>query len=137
MAAPAQVNRMLKTYGRQLSNAKRLARFRRALMLSKSQDEIDISRQARRRELVQRISKEIIENLIVSGTENPMVQDILDQLEQETGRKYLFEYPLDGRDVQILYETEEGPREVTGEETVHTMRRLWEITLARVEATML
>jgi hypothetical protein len=128
---------MLRTYGKQLTSAKRLARFRRALRLSRSQDEVTISREAKRRELVERIAREIIENLIVSNTDNPVVGSILHQLEHETGKQYVFEYPLDGMDVQILHDTQNGPSEVTGPERQEVMQRLWEITLARVDATML
>lgn len=137
MANPANVRRMLRTYGKQLTSAKRLARFRRALQLTRSQDEVTISRDAKRRELVERIAKEIIENLIVSNTENPIVHRILGRLESETGKQYMFEYPLDGMDVQIFEDTEKGPNEVIGEERLQVMRHLWDITLDSVDQTML
>jgi len=137
LANPANVRRMLRTYGKQLTSAKRLARFRRALQLTRSQDEVTISRDAKRRELVERIAKEIIENLIVSNTENPIVHRILGRLESETGKQYMFEYPLDGMDVQIFEDTEKGPNEVIGEERLQVMRHLWDITLDSVDQTML
>lgn len=133
----AEVRRMLRTYGRQLTSAKRLARFRRALRLAHAEDMVDISRQARRRELIERISREIIENLIVNGTENATVVEVLNQIERDYGQRIIFEYPLDGNDVQLIKETEQGPIEVTGEEKERIMQRLWEITLAKVDATML
>ncbi|MGE4291845.1 MAG: DVU0524 family FlgM-associated protein [Desulfovibrio sp.] len=136
-ANPAEVRRMLHTYGRQLTSAKRLARFRRALMLTGGQDQVDISREARRRELVQRIAKEIIENLIVNGSHSPVIRDILDQLELEAGNRVMLDYPLDGGDVRLLLDTEAGPRELTGDEKNRTLKRLWEITLAKVDDTML
>ncbi len=128
---------MLRTYGKQLSSAKRLARFRRALRISESQDAVTISRQARRREMVEKISREIIENLIVSGTENPVVTDIVDQLEMDFGERYFFEYPLDGGDVQILKETPDGVVDLPPADKAQVMNRLWEITLDKVDATML
>ncbi len=136
-ANTAEVRRMLRTYGRQLTSAKRLARFRRALRLSHAEDVVDISRQARRRELVERIAREIIENLIVNGTENTTVNEVLEQLEKDYGQRIMFEYPLDGNDVQLIKETEQGPIEMSGNEKEQTMQRLWEITLAKVDATML
>lgn len=128
---------MLHTYGKQLTSAKRLARFRRALMLSGGQDQVDISREARRRELVQRIAKEIIENLIVNGSHSQVIREILDQLEFEAGNKVMLDYPLDGGDVRLLMETKTGPRELTGDEKNRMLKRLWEITLAKVDDTML
>jgi EAL domain-containing protein (putative c-di-GMP-specific phosphodiesterase class I) len=128
---------MLRTYGKQLSSAKRLARFRRALKISDSQDAVSISRQAKRREMVEKISREIIENLIVAGSENPVVTDIVDQLELDFGERYYFEYPLDGGDVQILRETPDGVTDLPSAEKAQVMNRLWEITLDKVDATML
>ncbi len=128
---------MLRTYGRQLTSAKRLARFRRALRAAGSEDEVEISRRARRKELVEKIAREIIENLIVSNTDNPMVVEIVNDLERQTGTRYLFEYPLDGNDVRILKETENGPLEVRGEERLTTMKRLWDMTVEKVDRTML
>ena len=97
----------------------------------------DLARQARRRELVQKIAHEVIENLIVNTTHSPVVAAILDQLESEFGKAYLFEYPVDGSDVQILRETERGPIIVESPERDKVMRRLWEITLSKVDNTML
>ncbi|MBI9112207.1 DVU0524 family FlgM-associated protein [Maridesulfovibrio ferrireducens] len=134
---PAEIRNMLRTYGKQLTNAKRLARFRRALKMSESVDVVTISRQARRRELIEKISREIIENLIVSGNENPVVSDILEQLELDFGERYLFEYPLDGSDVQVLKKSAEGVIDLPPEEKSVIMNRLWEITLEKVDRTML
>jgi len=134
-ASSANVRNMLRTYGKQLTSAKRLARFRQALGGVKQEDEV--AKQAKRRELVQRIAHEVIENLIVNTTHSPVVKAILAQLESEFGSRHIFEYPVDGSDVQILRETEHGPRELAGSERNKVMRRLWEITLSKVDDTML
>ncbi|WP_419787611.1 DVU0524 family FlgM-associated protein [Pseudodesulfovibrio sp.] len=131
----ATVRTMLRTYGKQLTSAKRLARFRQALGTAPPMD--DVARQARRRELVEKIAHEVIENLIVNSTNTPVVTAILEQLEREFGQRYLFEYPVDGTDVQILRETQSGPNTVSGSERNRVMRRLWEITLSKVDDTML
>jgi len=134
---PVNVRLMLRTYGRQLTSAKRLARFKRALVLSGAQDQVSISREAKRRELVERIAQEVIENLLVNGQENPVVTGVLEDLEQDLGERVLFDYPLDGGEVQLLRQTEAGPEEIAPEEKVRILRRLWEITLDRVDGTML
>lgn len=131
----ATVRTMLRTYGKQLTSAKRLARFRQALGTAQPMD--DVARQARRRELVERIAHEVIENLIVNTTHSPVVTAILQQIEREFGPGYLFEYPVDGDDVQLLRETPRGPTTVSGPERDRIMRRLWEITLSKVDDTML
>lgn len=131
----AKVRNMLRTYGRQLTNAKRLARFRQALGGVEPMD--DVARQAKRRELVQRIAHEVIENLIVNSEPSPVVLAVLEQMEREFGQQYVFEYPLDGGDIQVVRETSTGPLEVTGSERNKVMRRLWEIALSKVDETML
>jgi hypothetical protein len=128
---------MLRTYGKQLTSAKRLARFKRALALSGAQDMVSISREAKRRELIERIAQEVIENLLVNGQDNPVVTRVLAELEQDLGERVLFDYPLDGGEVQILRETAAGPQEVEPEEKMRIMRRLWEITMTSVDETML
>ncbi|BDQ35701.1 hypothetical protein SYK_00610 [Pseudodesulfovibrio nedwellii] len=97
----------------------------------------DIAKQAKRRELVERIAHEVIENLIVNSEPSPVVQAVLAQLEREFGCRYIFEYPLEGGDVQILKETRSGPHDIEGSERNKVMRRLWEITLSKVDDTML
>ena len=134
---PVNVRLMLRTYGKQLTSAKRLARFKRALVLSGAQDQLTISREAKRKELVERISQEVVENLLVNGQENPVVNGVLEDLEQDLGERVLFDYPLDGGEVQILRQTEEGAKEVGPDEKMRILRRLWEITLDRVDGTML
>ena len=134
---PVNVRLMLRTYGKQLTSAKRLARFKRALAVSGAQDLVTISREAKRRELVERISQEVIENLLVNGEENPVVSGVLEDLEQDLGERVLFDYPLDGGEVQILRLTEDGAQEVGPEDKMRILRRLWEITLDRVDGTML
>ncbi|OIQ51374.1 hypothetical protein BerOc1_03325 [Pseudodesulfovibrio hydrargyri] len=134
-ASSTNVRNMLRTYGKQLTSAKRLARFRQAMGGAEPPD--DIARQAKRRELVQRIAHEVIENLIVNSERSPVVQAVLDQLESEFDGRYVFEYPLDGGDVQIIRETPQGPRDVEGSERSKVLRRLWEIALSKVDGTML
>ena len=134
-AQSANVRNMLRTYGKQLSSAKRLARFRQALGEAEPLD--DVAKQAKRRELVQRIAHEVIENLIVNSSPSPVVKAVLDQLEKDFGCRYVFEYPLDGDDVQILRETQQGALEIGGAERNKVLRRLWEIALSKVDGTML
>ena len=131
------IQAMLRTYGRQLTSARRLARFRRALMMARGQDPDAIPRAVRRRQLVERVAREIIENLIVEESENPVVRDIQAELEIEVGSPLVFEYPLDGGDLQILRQTHEGPQAMNPDEMNGIMGRLWDIAYAKVDETML
>ncbi|WP_126377552.1 DVU0524 family FlgM-associated protein [Desulfovibrio ferrophilus] len=128
---------MLKTYGRQLTSARRLARFKQSLAAAGAEEEVTISRLAKRRMLVEQVAREIVENLIVSGSENEVVLEILQQLNREFGETFRFEYPPAEVDLQIFRLVGEDPMEVTDPERHHVFNRLWEITLERVNDTML
>jgi hypothetical protein len=128
---------MLRTYGKQLTSAKRLARFRRALRIAGVEDAVTISKEAKRRELVDKVTNEIMENLIIAGSQNPMVTEIMEQLELEFQERFMLEYPLDGDDVVVLRETAGAPDELDPQEKRMVLKRLWEITREKVDETML
>lgn len=128
---------MLKTYGRQLTSARRLARFKQSLAAAGAEEEVTISRLAKRRMLVEQVAREIVENLIVTGSENEVVQEILKQLEGEYGTLFLFQYPPAEIDLQIFRLEGKEQTEVTGPDKQTIYNRLWEITLDRVNETML
>lgn len=129
------VKNMLANYDRQLLNARRLARYRR--VMNGGEDHVALSRDARRKQMVQRVAREIIENLIITGADNPLVSEIKNQLEEETGENLRFAYPLVDQDLQIFRVTDEGPTEVSSNERMSLLQRLWEITLDKVDETML
>lgn len=137
-ANPALVRNMLRTYGRQVTTARRLARYRRSLKAAGAEDEVVISREAKRRELVHKVAAEIVESLIVTGSENPIVEDIKQELEQEFKTRFFFAYPPEEQDLQIfrIMGAKEAV-EVTGQERTRILERLWHLTLAKIDETML
>jgi hypothetical protein len=137
-ANPALLRNMLRTYGRQATTARRLARYRRSLQAAGSQDQVEISREAKRRELVHRVAAEIVESLIVTGSENPVVEDIKKELEIAFRTKFAFVYPPEEQDLQIfkVLGTNDAV-EVTGPERVRVLEKLWHVALEKVDETML
>ena len=137
-ANPALLRNMLRTYGRQVTTARRLARYRRSLQAAGAQDQIEISREAKRRDLVHKVAAEIVESLIVTGSDNPVVEDIIRELETAFRTKFLFAYPPEEQDLQIFrVPGENNAVEVTGAERVKVLEKLWHITLEKVDETML
>lgn len=132
-----QTARMLRTYGRQLTSARRLARFKQSLEAAGAEEELTISRMAKRRLLVEQVAREIVENLVVSRSENEVVQDILHQMEREFDGPLEFAYPPAEVDLQVFRITGQGPVEVTGPDKQTVFNRLWEVTLEKVNETML
>lgn len=126
---------MLMQYGRQLIAARRLARYNQ---LVGSAPVADGEAAARRHAMVERISREIMENLIFSGSDNPIVQEVKRRLAEETGEEYIFRYPPADQDFLILLpgsNGEEIPLAPADKQIV--MGRLWDITLRTVNETML
>jgi hypothetical protein len=135
---------MLRIYGKQLTSARRLVRLDRAVApdgpgAQGSRDREDTARELKRKELVERISREIVDNLLVTGSDSPVVEDIQRELERELKTKLLFRYPLPERDmhIHIFKCTPFGEVEVSGQEREAILSKLWRITLAKVDETML
>lgn len=88
--------------------------------------------------MVERIAREIMENLIFSGSENAIVQEVRERLAQNLGEDFIFRYPPADMDFKIYRSSPDGQeREVFGGEKQKVLGRLWEITLQTVDATLL
>ncbi len=133
---PFYVRNMLLQYDRQLVTGRRLTRYRR-LMGGSAEGEETIPREVKRRQLVERVAREIVENLLMSGSESDIVKAVRAQLEQELGYALLFDYPVMAQDLEIFKVTGKGPEEVTAQEKLLILNKLWKITLDKVDETML
>lgn len=126
---------MLLQYGRQLVAARRLARYEQ-LIGRRSAGPEDAA--AQRRAMVERVAREIMENLIFSGSDNPVVREVHETLDREAGTAHSFRYPPGSLEIQIFRLGPDGAEEeLTPEERHVLMGRLWEVTLRTVDATML
>lgn len=140
---------MLLQYDRQLVAARRLARIRPGAeaaagtsALARQTDEEttpddETPAEVRRRVMVEHVARELLENLLFTGSDNPVVQEVRQELDQRLKGHFSFWYPPGEVDVRIVREDPEGPRELNGEERRQVLTELWDITLAKVDATML
>lgn len=127
---------MLLRYSRQLVAARRLARYDRLLGRG-GQADPDAAAE-KRQAMVERVAREIVENLIFSGSENPIVQEVQGRLIEELGEELVFRYPPADLDFKIFRTLEDGEeRELLPGEKQAVMGRLWDVTLRTVDATML
>ena len=134
------VSAMLRTYGRQVTTARRLARYRRSLAADdtgEAAQEARIAREAKRHDLVRRVAAEIVENCIITGSDSPVVADIKAQLEDELGVPLLYTYPPEELEMRIARVEASGPVVLQGEARTAVIRRLWELALEKVDETML
>ena len=126
---------MLLQYGRQLVTARRLARYEQLLGRGPRGDLA--SNAAKRQDIVERVAREIMENLIFSGSDNPTVQDVKERLTRELGEELIFRYPPADQDFKIFRIKDGEERELSEAEKQRAMARLWEVTLRAVDETML
>ena len=126
---------MLLQYGRQLVTARRLARYDQLLGRGPRGD--TSANAAKRQDMVERVAREIMENLIFSGSDNPTVQDVKERLTRELGEELIFRYPPADQDFKIFRIKDGEERELSEAEKQRAMARLWEVTLRAVDETML
>jgi hypothetical protein len=131
------VKNVLQTYDRQLGTAHRIARLNKALSQAGITDSVSISPDAKRKQLVERIAHEIVNNLLVSGSTSAVVQDIRKDLENDMGSRLLFSYSSTKGEVVIHKQGPAGAEQVMPEEKERILGRLWSITLNKVDETML
>ena len=125
---------MLLQYDRQLVTARRLARLKAEL---RDQMPVSISAETTRRAMVEHVARELLDNLLFTGSDNPVVREVRQELNRTLHGEYSFRYPPGEVDVRIFREEPEGSRELTSEERKNILAALWEITLSKVDATML
>lgn len=130
------VRNMLLNYDKQLIAARRLNRY---LQVMRDEEGITqkIPPEVKRRSLVERVAHEVMENLLFSGSDNPIVQDVKTELEQELGEHFDFRFPAEDLSFQVYRETAEGPELIEAEERIQILDRLWRITLDKVDQTMI
>lgn len=131
----AKIQNILQQYNRQQYKTKQLAKLRESMPQRPQQgDRVSLSQQGRRQQLVEDIAQEIIHNLLVSGSTNPMVQEVKAELESEVGRPLLFQFlPKENR---LDVRKDNGER-VSAEEEEHILQRLWDLTRQKVDETMM
>jgi len=135
---PFLVKTVLRTYDQQLDVGRRVSRLHKFMRQADMADSVSISPEAKRRLLVERIAREIVDNLVGSKSTNPVVQEIRRTLEEEFGPGLVFRYPPDGDELEILRKDANGtPRAITNGEKDRFMQRLWQVTYHKVDETML
>lgn len=134
---PFLVKTVLQTYNQQQDTGRRIARFQKYMDRAGQGDSVSFSKEAKRRLMVEKVAREIVDNLIGSGSSNPVVEEIKEQVNREFGSEMVFRYPANGDGLQILKKTDAGVEELTNGEKNKLMQRLWEVALHKVDDTML
>ncbi len=97
----------------------------------------EIAPEMKRRILVERVAREVFENLLFTDSDNPMVEEVRRTLAREFGDSLVFQYLAGESDLAVLRDAESGPQEVGSAERIRILDRAWAVTLAQVDGTML
>ena len=83
--SPFLVKNVLRTYDQQMDTGRRISRLKKFMSQRDAADSVSISQEAKRRLLVERVAREIVDNLVGSTSTNPVVQEIRQALDEEFG----------------------------------------------------
>jgi len=139
-----QVQNILRTYARQLSRGQRLARNRAAYQAQRN-DQVNISIEARRKQVIERISSEIVNSI---GNRVPGINEGLGNIDEQALTRLSLEFgrPLDlARDEKTgemtfkVVDKEQGQvvETLSPEESGHLADRLYEITQDIIDRNMI
>ena len=123
-------------YNKQLVATRTVAHHRR-IMNMVSGEEPQLSPAAKRAVMINRVAREVFTNLLVTGSENPMICEVRAALRREFGEDLEFQYPPGSLDLLILRKTAEGLKEVSQYEHADITSRAWSVTLSIVDSYVL
>lgn len=124
---------MLRQYRNQMVNSRTLAYRQRALRAARG-EEPEISPEAKRHMLVQRVAREVFTNLLTIGSENPIIREAREALNREFGTEFEFCYLPGELDMVIYRKNPDGTTErLSPNEQTETADRAWKIILKIVD----
>ena len=127
---------MMQSYEQQLLAARRLARFRVKRRLAMGESPEDPDPAIKRRAFVEKVAQELYDTLIFTGSENPVVEEIRQELGKAVGREVVFTYPP-GCKLKIMAMGPDGPVPFSDADERKVRYALWRITRQKVDGSML
>ena len=131
-----QVHNVLRAYGKQLSQSRRLP-HKKGIEEPKRADRISISSQARRKAVIDKVTSDIINRIIHEGPGDKMEQEAFKQLEDEYGNSL----SVKKGDSELVFkvinkEKGEVTKTLSIEDSKFLKSRLEEITKSKVDDQM-
>ncbi len=132
-----QIHNVLRAYGKQLSQSKRLQHKKGDALLRRT-DRISLSVQARRKAIIDRVTSDIINRIINDGPHYEMEQEAFGQLEDEYGDSL----SVNNEDSELVFkvidkEKGEVTKTLSIEDSNFLKDRLKEITKSKVDDQMI
>ena len=132
-----QIHNVLRAYGKQLSQSKRLQHKKGDALLRRT-DRISLSVQTRRKAIIDRVTSDIINRIINDGPHYEMEQEAFGQLEDEYGDSL----SVNNEDSELIFkvidkEKGEVTKTLSIEDSNFLKDRLEEITKSKVDDQMI
>lgn len=130
------VQNMVRRYERQLTIAKKLARYRNALRLAYEKT-YTFPNAVERSKLVERVAREMFDKFLLMGDDTAMVRDVQKQLINDFGGNIAFQYLPEYAEVVILQHEDNEWKEVAPKLRANILGHAWMMILNKVNETML
>jgi len=132
---PYLVQQAISEYDHRTRQGRQLARIKKILR----EDTVSISPEAKRKFMVQQVATEVIENLLPSKSNHPIVKEIMQELEKEFQEKFTFKVEPDSGDhrLQLNVYQKDSLLKLPPARAKQVLQRLWEITINKIDQTML
>lgn len=131
-----QTRIMLQKYQQQLLSARQLAKSRAKLRLREGLPPDDPDPAIKRHEYVKAVARELYTNLIYTGSENPVVEDIRKELGRHIGQDVEFTYPP-GKKLCIVGDGPDGRKPLPMAKQIDSYNMLLAITRQKIDQSML
>ncbi|MBR4742046.1 MAG: hypothetical protein IK079_04030 [Desulfovibrio sp.] len=131
-----RVRIMLQGYEQQLLAARRLARFRARCREAAGEMPDDPDPTPKRSAYIEKVTKEIYDSLLYTGSDNPVIEEIRLSLSEDVGMQLLFTYPP-GKRLQIVKVEGNVRRALNEEERIRVKHALYRITREKIDKHML
>ena len=87
--------------------------------------------------MVERVAHELYESILLTGSDNPVVDTIRERLGEQMGGEVRFTYPPGEDGLHIVRQGPDGPKGASAEEQAKALQDLWPVTLKAVGESML
>ena len=97
----------------------------------------DLSEDMKRSIMVERVARELFENLLFTGSDTPVALEVRRALNREFGEEFVFRYLPGSPGMAVLRNTPTGEEDIPPAIKAAVLERAWAITLDKVDETML
>lgn len=129
----SRIINVIQKYYIQQNRSKRIALLKNTLRFEVSEDKVSLSEDGRRKELISRLTKEIVNNLIIAKNHPKIVQEITRELENEYEHRFVFKFDPKEKSLTVR---REDKKELTEREQEEIIKKLRDITYKKLNSLL-